>query len=71
MQAPEVAFLAGKKVFKTAVIRNKVKRKLREAFRISELINKNYSFVIMPYIYILDNTHSELIVEMNQTAERI
>lgn len=71
LEIPEAAFAAGKKSFKTAVSRNKVKRKLREAFRGSQLRELKYRFVFVGRLSILENDIKSIISEMDKVYKKL
>jgi len=71
LERVECAFAAGKKSFKTAVLRNRVKRKLREAFRSSDLVKREFRYVVMGRLPILEKDKESIIKEMNIVLEKI
>ena len=61
-----VGFVVSKKISNRAVVRNKVKRRLSEAFRtVIEKINCNCDFLVLSKKSIVDLKKDELIGEIN------
>lgn len=67
---PKVAFVASKKIFKTAVERNKAKRRAREAFRRVVLDSKPYFMVFFLKKVILDIPFKSLESEFAQAIKK-
>lgn len=74
--AKNIAFIASKKIFKTAVLRNKVKRKLKAAIVSVKKkekglkLDKSTLFIFTGYESILDRKQADLAVEMENILQK-
>jgi ribonuclease P protein component len=65
------AVAASKKVFKTAVLRNKVRRRIYNALRSTDIISLPYSIVFIPNIEAIEAPYSALVSAIDTSCKSL